>query len=417
MTSFKSLIAAAVAISLFSVVVAQEGEREMPPPAGTPKDFTLPAKVTFGMDNGMQATMVSFGALPKATISVVVRVGNLNDGNQTWISDLSADFLLEGTTTRSAEEIAQAAAAMGGEISVGVDEDETTISADVLADFAPDMVELIADVLRNPSFPEAELDRLKNDLLRNLSVAQTQPQQMVMAEFRSALYGDHPYGKTFPDEAQLAAYSLEDARNFYDNNFGAQRTQVYVAGVFDADATRAAIENAFGDWPEGPGVLLNAPDPVTEKVVLDVVDRPGASQSNILLGLPTMKPGDGDWIPLLVTNYILGGAFSSRITTNIREDKGYTYSPFSSISTRHQDAYWVQSAAVTTDVTGAALKEIIYEIDNLQKNPLPTEELEGMKNYAAGIFTLQNSSRGAPTMSATCTRLRLRRFPRWPRPI
>jgi predicted Zn-dependent peptidase len=217
---------------------------------------------------------------------------------------------------------------------------------------------------------------------------------MVMAEFRSALYGDHPYGKTFPDEAQLAAYSLEDARNFYDNNFGAQRTQVYVAGVFDADATRAAIENAFGDWPEGPGVLLNAPDPVTEKVVLDVVDRPGASQSNILLGLPTMKPGDGDWIPLLVTNYILGGAFSSRITTNIREDKGYTYSPFSSISTRHQDAYWVQSAAVTTDVTGAALKEIIYEIDNLQKNPPPTEELEGMKNYAAGIFTLQNSSRG-----------------------
>jgi predicted Zn-dependent peptidase len=136
MTKFKSLIAAAVAISLVSVVVAQEGEREMPPPGGTPKDFTLPAKVTFGLDNGMQATMVSFGALPKATISVVVRVGNLNDGDQTWISDLSADFLLEGTTTRSAEEIAQAAAAMGGEISVGVDEDETTISADVLADFA-----------------------------------------------------------------------------------------------------------------------------------------------------------------------------------------------------------------------------------------------------------------------------------------
>lgn len=394
MNKLKSFLAATLAVSLFSVVVAQEEAREMPPPGGTPKDFTLPAKDTFGLDNGLQATMVSFGTVPKTTISVIVRAGNLNEGDQIWLADLSADFLVEGTTSRSAEDIAQAAAAMGGEINVSVDEDETTVSADVLADFTPDMIALIGDVVRNPAFPEAELERLKRDMLRSLSVAQTQPQNMVMAEFRSALYGDHPYGRMLPDEAQLAAYSLDDARNFYNNNFGAQRTQVYVAGVFDSAATRTAIEAAFGDWAQGPDVLIDMPQPVTEKVVLDVVDRPGASQSNILLGLPTIKPGADDWIPLLVTNYILGGAFSSRITANIREDKGYTYSPFSSISARYQDAYWVQSAAVTTDVTGAALKEIMYEIDNLQNNPPPTEELEGMKNYAAGIFTLQNSSRG-----------------------
>jgi predicted Zn-dependent peptidase len=94
-----------------------------------------------------------------------------------------------------------------------------------------------------------------------------------------------------------------------------------------------------------------------------------------------------------ITNSLLGGAFSSRITSNIREDKGYTYSPFSSISTRYKDAYWVQSAAVTTDVTGPALKEILYEIDNLRENPPPAKELNGIKNYAAGIFVLQNSTR------------------------
>jgi predicted Zn-dependent peptidase len=93
-----------------------------------------------------------------------------------------------------------------------------------------------------------------------------------------------------------------------------------------------------------------------------------------------------------ITNSLLGGMFSSRITSNIREDKGYTYSPFSSISSRYNDAYWVQSAAVTTDVTAAALKEILYEIDNLQDNPPGDEELTGVKNYASGVFVLQNST-------------------------
>jgi predicted Zn-dependent peptidase len=217
---------------------------------------------------------------------------------------------------------------------------------------------------------------------------------MAIAAFRKALYGDHPYGRLLPDETQLGAYTIDDVRNFYNNNFGAQRTQVYVAGVFDADATRAAIEGAFGSWKKGPDVLVNIPQPVTGKVALDVVDRPGASQSNVLLGLPTISPGHDDWIALQISNTLLGGYFSSRITANIREDKGYTYSPFSTLSARYKDAYWAQSAAVTTNVTGPALQEIMNEIDNLQKNPPPVEELDGVKNYIAGVFVLQNSTRG-----------------------
>ncbi len=393
MTKLTKTICTAVALFLVTFVSAQEEEKETPPAGGTPKDFTLPAKNTFGLDNGLQATLIPFGSVPKSTITVIVRSGNLNEGDQTWLADLSADFFLEGTTSRSAEDVARAAATMGGEINVSVGPDQTTISADVLAEFTPDMVALLADVVRNPAFPEAELERLKRDRLRQLSVAQTQPQQMAVAAFRKALYGDHPYGRVLADEAQLSAFTLDDARNFYNNNFGAQRTQVYVAGVFDSDATRTSIESAFGDWQKGPDVLINIPKPATGKVVVDVVDRPGASQSNLLLGLPTVAPGSADWIPLQITNSLLGGSFSSRITSNIREDKGYTYSPFSLISARYRDATWAQSAAVTTDVTGPALKEIMYEIDNLQSNPPPAEELDGIKNYAAGIFVLQNSTR------------------------
>lgn len=394
MTKLKTIACLALAFSLLTAAFAQSQEKEAPPSGGTPKDFTLPAKEKFALENGMRATLVPFGSVPKSTISVIVRSGNLNEGTQTWLADLSGDFLLEGTNNRSAEEVARAAAAMGGQVTVSVGEDQTTVRADVLAEFAPQMVALLAEVVQSPSFPESELDRLKKDRLRQLSVAKTQPQQMATAAFRKALYGDHPYGRLLPDEEQLAAYTIDDVRNFYNENFGAQRTQVYVAGVFDSGATRAAIETALGDWRSGPEVFVDIPQPVTGRVALDVVDRPGASQSNVFLGLPTVSPGHDDWIGLQITNTLLGGYFSSRITANIREDKGYTYSPRSTLSTRYRDAYWAQIAAVTTEVTGPALQEIVYEIDKLQENPPPTDELDGVKNYAAGVFVLQNSTRG-----------------------
>lgn len=395
MNNFKTLLLAGIAFCIVGSAAAQEdGSRKTPPAGGTPKDFSLPVKDTFALDNGLQATLVPFGNVPKTTIRVIVRSGNLNEGDRTWLADLSGEFFLEGTGKRSATEIAKEAASMGGEISVGVGPDQTSISADVLAEFAPQMVALLADVVMNPAFPGSELERLKRDFLRQLSIAKTEPQQMALVVFRKALYGDHPYGQVLPEEEQFAAYTLEDAKSFYNDNFGAQRTQVYVAGVFDGEATREAIENSFGSWKKGPDVLINVPEPVSGKVVVDVVDRPGASQSNLILGLPTISPAHDDWIALQITNSLLGGSFASRITSNIREDKGYTYSPNSSLSSRYHDAYWAQSAAVTTDVTGPALKEILYEIDNLQETPPPGEELDGIKNYAAGIFVLQNSTRG-----------------------
>lgn len=387
--SISTLCAAAILVALIAAN-AQGGQE--PPPGGKPKDFSLPEKLTFDLDNGARATLVPFGNIPKATISVVVRSGNLNEGEHTWLADLSGDFFLEGTMNREADDVARTAASMGGSISVSVGEDQTTVSAQVLSDFAPEMVELLADVVVNPAFPKTELDRLKRDRLRQLSVAKTQPQQMATAAFRDALYGDHPYGNLLPSEDQLSSYTIEDVRGFYEKNFGARRTHVFVAGVFGEAAVRAAIESGFSGWREGPDPLVAIPKPASGKVVVDVVDRPGASQSNVLLGLPTVAPGHEDWIPLQITNALLGGMFSSRITSNIREDKGYTYSPYSSLSTRYKDAYWVQSAAVTTDVTAPALEEIYREIGNLQKNPPGNEELTGVKNYTAGVFVLQNST-------------------------
>ena len=130
---------------------------------------------------------------------------------------------------------------------------------------------------------------------------------------------------------------------------------------------------------------------------MHLIDRPGAPQSTILLGVPAIDPSHEDFVALTVMDALLGGAFASRITKNIREDKGYTYSPYSELSTRYRDTYWAQNADVTTAQTGLSLKEIFAEIDRLQKDPPRGQELRGIQNYLAGTYVLQNSSRGGIT--------------------
>jgi predicted Zn-dependent peptidase len=383
----------AVTLLLGQSVFAQEAQKQTPPEGGTPKDFTLPAKQQFQLDNGLKVTLVPFGTIPKVTISARVMAGNLNEGSNTWLADLTADMMEEGTASRSAEEVARTAAEMGGSLTIAAGLDQTSVTGEALAEFAPEMVALLADVMINPALPPGEMDRLKRDAQRNLEVALNDPGTMAQIAFNKALYGDHPYGRLFPSSEQLESYSAEQTRSFYEENFGAQRTHVFVSGMFDADAVRAAIENAFGDWKTGPPALIMPPEPAEGRQFIDIVNRANASQSNIILGLPTIDPSQPDYIALEAANAMLGGSFSSRITSNIREDKGYTYSPFSQLSVRRGDAYWAQQAAITTDDTAAALKEVYYEINRLRDEPPSEEELRAIQNYMAGIFTLRNSTR------------------------
>lgn len=387
----KSAVLICCLLLLAPAVFAQ---KQTPPEGGAPKDFKLPAKQTFALDNGLQVTLVSYGDLPKVTANLVIRAGNLNEAaDEVWLADLTGDLMKEGTKTRSAQQIAQEAASMGGQVNVNVGLDQTTINGDVLAEFGPDLIKLIADMARHPLLPESELPRLKKDRLRQLSIAKTQPQQITLEKFRQVMYGNHAYGRIFPTEAMIESFTIDKVRGFYDANFGAARARLYVAGRFDGEATSAAIREAFGDWQKGPDPLIDIPRPVTQRSV-HMVDRPDAAQSTIFIGLPVVDPSNQDYMTLLVINMLLGGFFSSRVTANIRENKGYTYSPNSSISGRYRDAYWVQVADVTTDVTGPALKEIFYEINRLQSEAPSEEELRGVQNYLAGVFVLQNSNRG-----------------------
>ena len=141
---------------------------------------------------------------------------------------------------------------------------------------------------------------------------------------------------------------------------------------------------------------MTAPAPATTRAVY-IIDRPGAVQSSVIIGMPVIDPTSEDYVALGVMDALLGGSFGSRITRNIREDKGYTYSPYSEVSTRYRDAYWAQNAEITTKDTGPAIKEVFAEIDRLQAEPPSAKELAGIQNFIAGTFVLQNSSRGGIT--------------------
>ena len=367
-------------------------QKQMPPAGGAPRNFTLPAKQEFALDNGLQATLVPFGDIPKVTVYTVVQVGNVHEQPaENGLADIVGQLMREGTTSLNATQLSEQVARMGGSLDVSVGPNQTILSGAVLSEYGPELVRLMASLLQQPAFPQSEIGRVKNDFKRSLNVARARPGTQAQTKYRMALYKGHPYGYDLPSDEQISKYDVDQVRDFYQRQFGAQRTRVYVAGKFQAPAMQQAISEAFKPWQKGPAPQIPLAQPSAQASLLLVV-RPGAPQSTIVIGLPVVDPSHPDYTRLRVMNSLLGGSFGSRITRNIREDKGYTYSPYSNINARYRVADWSEVADVTTEHTGNSLREIVKEIGLLQKAAPAAAELKGIQNYEAGLFVLRNST-------------------------
>ncbi len=385
------LCVSAVVISL--ATFSGFAQKETPPAGGQPKPFVFPKQDTYTLGNGMKVTLVQYGSVPKVAMQAVVRAGALNErSDQRWISDMVATLLKEGTTNKSAEQIALETAEMGGSIFTSAATDKTTIGGEVLSEFDTRFLNLLADVVTNPRFLAEDLEKVRANKLRELTINRAAPGSIAWERFRNVIFAGHAYSSIFPTEAGLKAYTLQDVKSFYFNQFGAARTHLYIAGQFDAAKVKASIEKTFGNWKKGPEPIRDVPRVIGKKS-LDLIDRPGSPQSTIYLGMPAMSPSDPDFIKFTVLDSLLGSSFGSRITSNIRENKGYTYSPNSFIWNRYKTGYWVENADVTTEHTGASIKEILFEIERLKNEPVPAAELQGIKNYLVGIYVLNNSTR------------------------
>ncbi|UQA57655.1 M16 family metallopeptidase [Polyangium aurulentum] len=388
----KSIFTLTLAL-LLGAAPAALAEKQAPPPAATPKPFTVPATKDFTLSNGLAVTLVPFGAIPKVSIELSVRAGNVDEAeNEQAIADLLGELLLEGTTTKTAEEIARGAAQMGGSVSASVGLNYTSIRGEALSDFAPDIVRLLADVALNPKLPASEVPRLTADLVRGVAQRKADPSDIADVKLYELLYAGHPYGRPLPTEATLKSHTAEKARAFYERLFGAKRAHLYVAGLFDLPRTEAAIREAFAGMRPLETRAEATPKAKTARAIT-LIDRPGAVQSVVAIATPAIDPAHPDALALEVANTLLGGYFGSRITANIREQKGYTYSPRSSITDLLKTSFWEQYAEITTNVTGPAIKEVFAEIDRMQAEPPAKAELAGVKSYMIGTFTLKLSSR------------------------
>ena len=367
------------------------------PAPGKPKEFQLPAKKIAKFDNGLASTFVQYGNIPKVNINVIIKAGNIHEGpEEVWLGDLTANLMKEGTTSFDFKTISKKVAAMGGDLSINTGFNQMTISGSVLSEFAPDLIKILADIVMNPKFPVSEFDRLKTDLKRQLIVQQDVPQNLAIAKFRSIIYKDHAYGRYFPTEKMIDGYTLDMVKGFYDKNLGAKRTVVYAVGKFNEEKVKEAIKETLGKWRAGPEVNYPVATPNKANEIA-VLDRAGAPQTTVIVGIPTLDFSRPDYLPLQLTNSLLGGTFGSRITDNLREDKGYSYAPFSAINNGYRTAFWYEQADVTSENTGASIEVITEEIERLQKEAPPEDELKGIQRYEAGIFVLQNSTRGGIT--------------------
>lgn len=366
----------------------------MPRPAPGPiKPFTLPDVSRFQLDNGMRATLAPGGATPTTTVSIRLRAGNYDEGQHTWIADITAALLADGTEDLSANAIAETASAMGGRLQTRVTQGETIVSMTVLASEAPRAVALLARIVRDPAIPACAFDREQRNFLRTLDTAGRQSAYQAEAALGAAYYGPtHPYSRILPTTAQLQSYTAEHVRAFHRARYTPGSASIYVGGRFDGGEMRRAIEDAFGSW-SGPAMPVRLEPRPTPRQRVALVDRPGASQISIKLAYPAPTIDDAEDIAMRAANVLLSGAASSRIMRNIRGDKGYAYRLNSGIAYRDRNqASWVLTTDVNPSTAGAALTEIFREIELLRSTPPTPAETAQLQALMSGNFVLQNST-------------------------
>ena len=388
------MVARLLALTLCTIPAAAQLPSKQQPPAPAPaSSFHLPQRTHYALANGVQVSLLQFGTVPKVTIEIDESAGKVNeDPEHVDLSAITAELMAEGTSTHSGEELARLAGDMGSQLSIRGETYESEFSMDVLNQNAADAIALLADVIEHPAFPDKDLQRRRADHLRDRATSLANPGFLARQKFAQVMYGDQPYGRLLPTEAMLKSYTLADVRGFYEANYGAQRTAIYVVGRFDEKAVKDAIKASFSGWPKGAAARMPVETAATG-AHFAFVAQPGAAQSNVIFGIPVADVTSPDSTPLDVMNSLLGGSFGSRITANIREQKGYTYSPRSTLSHGYGTNLWAENAAITTTATGPAIQEIVKEIELLRSAPPPLAELAGVQRYEDGILILENSSR------------------------
>lgn len=351
---------------------------------GAPPSMNVPERHVFELSNGLPVHVVEDDDLPIVSIEIHIEGGGRV--GTPGLGALLADMLDEGTTTRSAVELAEEIERLGAGLSTGAGRDGSVVRLGVLRPQLDKALELLADVVLNPAFDEAELDRVKLQRITRILQSRDYAQELADNAFADRLYhAGSPYGQPLlGTEAALQSVGRAELVVLYGQTFRAGHMSVVVVGDVDWEELEEQLEAALGSLPSGTGATFVSQAPrVLEGPAIFVVDKPGVAQSEIRIGRVAVNRGTPDYFPLMVMNTILGGSFTSRLNANLREDKGYTYGAGSGFAMRREPGPFLARAAVNTPVTDKAVVEFLRELRRLTDEPVGVIELDRARKYLA----------------------------------
>ena len=352
--------------------------RAEPPKAGQATALQVPVPSSFQLPNGLTVFVNERAGLPVVAATLVVKTGSgANPTDKPGLANFTAAMLDQGTASRSAPQIADEVAGLGGSLTTASTMDATQVSVRSLRRTFPALLEVMSDVVRRPSFPAAEIDRQRASRLASLVQQRENPNAVAATVVAAALYGpSHPYGYTeLGTEASNRAMTRDDLEGFWRQNFVSNNTALVVSGQIAEAELRPMIEKAFGDWQPGKPASPALGTPATTAARLVLLDKPGSPQTQLrvaTIGAPRSAPA---YEAIEVMNEALGGLFSSRINLNLRERHGYTYGASSQFVYRRTAGPFMVATGVRTEVTAPAVTEILKEIRGVRDAPLSTDEL------------------------------------------
>jgi len=367
-----------------TALFGQETFRENPPEPGPAPEIQLADYESFMMDNGMRVIVVTNNKLPRVSYQLSLNVPLHMEGDEAGLSSMAGQMLRNGTTNRTKAQLDKEIDFIGASLSSS----GQGLFGSSLTKHEDKLLELMTDVLYNPSFPEDEFDKLQTQTKSGITASKDSPDFIASNVSRVMVYGqDHPYGEVESEET-IENITAEKCRAYYTTYFKPNIATLVVVGDVSMAKVKRNVKKYFGDWEpeemEEPSFPKPQPPASTQ---VDFVDKKGAVQSVVNITYPVyLKPGDDDFIAANVMNSILGGGSNGRLFKNIREDKGYTYGAYASLSTDEEVGRFNASASVRNEVTDSALVEFMYEFARLRTKPVSERELMLARNNLAGSF-------------------------------
>jgi zinc protease len=369
----------------------QENFRSQAPAPLPPRPISIPTRNETTLANGLKLVVVEDIRLPLVSYRLAFRVGGAFDPPELpGLLDLLAGLMPEGTASRTSKEIADQIARMGASISAGANSDYTIVGASALSQFNDPVMDLLAEVALEPSFPENEVALAKQNTKESLRQQRAQPSFLASEMVSRVMFGDHPYSVVAPTPESIDRASRDEFVRFHDSKLVPNNAVFIVVGNVRYEDILKRTESLFSTWQRGEDVVANfPPPPVRTKRTAYLVDRPGSAQSNIVIANSGITRTNPDYFSLLLMHTVLGANASSRLFMNLREDKGYTYGAYSNLDARRSAGTFRCTAEVRTPVTGDSIKEFFYELDRIRKEPVSAKEIADAKSYLTGVFPIR----------------------------